>query len=229
MQRIISFIFLIEFVIYTDAVSQINLTADSETATNISGSGIDVSINTFIDNRDNQQYKYINIGGKKWMAENLNFRTPKSLTYNNKENYGEVFGRLYDWKEANCACPDQWRLPTEDEWKALEASIGLNSNVIDSIGWRGGPYGNLLKNQNSKNWLSNILLNKPNLGFDADAGGIAYNSNYFAYKGLGGYFWTATNYYSSFAWSRYLRYDRGEIFRNISAVNWYLSVRCVKD
>ena len=107
--------------------------------------------------------------------------------------------------------------------------VSLNSNTIDSIGWRGGLSGNLLKDTSNYTWLNNAGITKPETGFNAVAGGIAYNKNYFAYNGFGSYFWSATNYYSSFAWSRYLRYDKGEIFRNISAISWYLSVRCVKD
>lgn len=228
MKKIISFIFLIVIVSY-NVISQSNLAVVSETMSNENSSKIGVSENTFIDTRDNQQYKYVIIDGKKWMSENLNFKTSNSLTYDNKEKNGYVFGRLYNWKEAKCSCPDQWRLPTENDWKALEAYIGLTSKVIDSIGWRGEAYGNLLKRENNITWLSGIHINQPNVGFNAIAGGIAYDNNYFAYMGLGGYFWTATNYYSSFAWSRYLRYDKGEIFRHISITTWYLSVRCVKD
>ena len=228
MKNLTSFIFLILIVAY-NAISQINLPVDQQNSMNENSIDIDVSENSFIDTRDNQKYKYVNIGGKQWMAENLNFKTPNSLTYNNKEKNGDAFGRLYNWEEAKCACPDKWRLPTEDEWKHLEAFIGLSSIVIDSTGWRGWPYGNMLKSKNRKTWLSDIHINAPNVGFDAIAGGVAYDSNYFANIGLGGYFWSATNYYSSFAWSRYLSYDKGEIFRNISVVTWCFSVRCIKD
>jgi uncharacterized protein (TIGR02145 family) len=227
MKKIILLTTLVTILSYFTAIRS-NSTGDSKTKTNESIISAGFPENTFIDKRDNQQYKYVIIAGKKWMAENLHFKTPNSLTYNNKEKNAEIFGRLYNWKEANCGCPDQWRLPTEDDWKALEASIGLNSKAIDSVGWRGGSFGNQLKS-NSKIWLTDIKINIPNVGFEAIPAGLAYSNNYFAYKGLGGYFWTATNYYSSFAWSRYLRHDKGEIFRNISAINWYLSVRCVKD
>jgi len=185
--------------------------------------------NIFVDPRDNQEYRYIVIGNIKWMAENLNYKTPNSLTYNNIEENGKVLGRLYSWEEAKCACPDSWRLPTDEEWKSLETYIGIKADAIDSVGWRGGSTGNTLKSKISNVWSNTNLSNKQDIGFNAIASGLAYKDNYFAYKGLGVYFWTATNYYSSYAWSRYLSSDRSDIFRNISIISWHLSVRCVQN
>lgn len=187
------------------------------------------SENSFVDSRDNQEYKYVNINGIQWMADNLNYKSQNSLTYNNNERNSEVYGRLYNWKEAKSVCPSDWRLPTEDDWQQLEESIGLSQVVIESTGWRGDSLGNQLKKRNEDLWFGELSINQNDIGFKAISGGVAFDNSSFANLGKCVYYWSATNYYSSFAWSRYLSYDRGDIFRNISAIQWYFSVRCVKE
>jgi len=229
MNKITISIFLILAIARYSAMSQVNSSAGQDSLKNKSNTETDYSENSFIDSRDNQVYSFIEIDGKKWMAENLNFKSPKSLIYDNNEKNADTYGRLYTWEEAKCSCPENWRLPTEDEWQQLEKTIGLDQMTIDSIGWRGTPYGNVLKSKNNKTWLNSIHDSPKTSGFDGIAGGLAYNNDYFANIGLGGYYWTSTNYYSSFAWSRYLNYNKGDIFRNISIITWYFSVRCIQD
>ena len=225
MKNLSKLILIIFVIASTKAISQSNNLNDQKN--NIAD--LNETKNSFIDTRDNQEYRYVDIDGKQWMAENLNFKTPKSLAYNNDEKHTATYGRLYIWEEAKIACPDKWRLPTEDDWKQLELFLGIDSATVNLTGWRGDPLGNSLKCKTKKIWLSNIHMNANDIGFDALAGGVAHADKQFANIGLGGYFWSATNYYSSLAWSRYLIYDNGEIFRNVSAIDWSFSVRCIKD
>ena len=38
------------------------------------------------DTRDNQSYKWVQIGNQKWMSENLNYKTANSKCYGDNEN-----------------------------------------------------------------------------------------------------------------------------------------------
>jgi hypothetical protein len=59
------------------------------------GSKYDATANTLKDLRDGKTYRTTNIGGRVWMAENLNYETPNSYCYNDSAEYCETYGRLY--------------------------------------------------------------------------------------------------------------------------------------
>ena len=116
------------------------------------GSKYDATANTLKDLRDGKTYRTTNIGGRVWMAENLNYETPNSYCYNDSAEYCEKYGRLYTIAAAvdsigtfsstgvgcglgvKCslegtvrgACPSGWHLPDADEWKALFITAGAD-------------------------------------------------------------------------------------------------------
>lgn len=81
---------------------------------------------TFVDPRDDQTYEVIQMkDGKFWMAENLNFQTIEgSWCYENNNDLGDKYGRLYTWDAAIKACPSGWHLPSKDDWANLASYYG---------------------------------------------------------------------------------------------------------
>lgn len=146
-------------------------------------------------------------------------------------NYSETYGLLYSYEAAQKAVPEGWRLPTDEDWKKLEETLGMNRQEIDRLNeWRGSGVGTLLKENGA-------------IGFNARmAGGDVYSASDispdFLRYGESCYFWTSTKtkqndsidlaiirslaVYSDAVWRGTSRIDNGKR-------DMHYSVRCVKD
>jgi len=177
---------------------------------------------TFTDGRDGQTYKTVKIGNQTWMAENLNYRTDSgSWCYENSADSCNKYGRLYDWNTAMTACPNGWRLSTNDDWTELVTAAG-SSGVSDKLksksGW--GEQGEGSTGDGTDDY-----------GFSALPGGY-YNSHNgtFGYVGVGGggYWWTATENGSGNAYHRGMDYINGfSASENYEDKSRGFSVRCL--
>lgn len=80
--------------------------------------GVDLTgCQTYTDSRDGKEYYYTTIGGLDWFVHNLAYKTDEgSAPFYNAEVMADVFGRYYSYEAAETACPDEWRLPTAEEW-----------------------------------------------------------------------------------------------------------------
>jgi uncharacterized protein (TIGR02145 family) len=71
---------------------------------------------------------------------------------------GDTYGALYTWAAATNdtssnlipsgvqgVCPNGWHIPSDEEWKQLEAFLGMSLSDLDKISWRGTDQGTQLK------------------------------------------------------------------------------------
>jgi uncharacterized protein (TIGR02145 family) len=167
------------------------------------------AVSTFKDSRDGKTYKTVKVDGKTWMAENLNFAAKGSACYGNKDDNCAKYGRLYNWKTAKESCPAGWRLPTDDEWRAL-------------VNYAGGEKaaGTKLK---SKDWGGTNEY-----GFSALPGGSSVSSGQFENIGEGGIWWSATEHRRG-AWWWSMSRNSESVGRWSSKKLDLFSVRCVQD
>jgi len=185
------------------------------------------SSKSFTDHRDGNNYRMIKIGNQWWMAENLKYISNiGSVCYNLHNSNCQEYGRLYDFEAALNACPDGWHLPTDDEWKVLEKSIGMQEDEVDAYGLRGNYEGQKLKS--TSGWLNDGNgTNESSFGALA-AGQRSFISD-FTRIGESASFWSSTYYSDWESWSRELYADKTGIYR----INYHhslgFSVRCIKD
>ncbi len=139
---------------------------------------------SFTDPRDGQVYKTVTFIKKHhngfiertWFAENVRFKVPGSYAYNDTEEYAAKFGRLYNYEQANRACPEGWHVPTIHEWRFLFDFFGgwhhsgkflhegQESDMQMLYGGFGQP-GHLFKDLlSSGNWWDNELKDSNTAG-----------------------------------------------------------------
>jgi uncharacterized protein (TIGR02145 family) len=206
-----------------------------------------------INDIDGNVYETIQIGDQLWMAENLKvthyqnsdeipyiYNDPQYGAYinysNNADNVG-VYGRLYNWFAVNDErglCPDNWHVPSDDEFKSLEMYLGMSESEANGEGLRGTDEGGKLKEEGNEHW------NSPNTGATNETDFIALpggNRRYETYtnqeifSGLNryGFFWSSSEVYTVNAWYRVFSFDYSESNRyHLSKTNAF-SIRCVED
>ena len=185
----------------------------------------------FIDTRDGQRYKAVRMPDeRRWMAENLNFKTANSSCYNDIEsNCDNDYGRLYDWNEAQNACPQWWKLPSDDErtimLNEVENVFWWIENHASKLGW--GTYGVWLyagKVLQTATWWT---IATDSLWFSILLAGW-WNAWYMYRDTQYGFFWSSTQEWSTDGRRR--RFDRNlaPVF-HLTAGKWVkMSVRCIQ-
>lgn len=213
--------------------------------------GLDRSItNTGILASDNHvtsggtDYYYETIGGLDWFRNNL-VDMDKGTAFAGEEVTSGVFGRYYSYEEALTACPEGWRLPTEEDWLALCASIGASSvpeySTVSGVAsklfadarFNGEPmleYWPAVGKITNESGISIIPSGFSNLG-EKNQSGIYPSATF---EGLYDYavLWTADRVDGNdgMAYYRYLISDQPDFYVGKGDVNSFgASVRCVRD
>jgi uncharacterized protein (TIGR02145 family) len=201
---------------------------------------------TFQDSRDKHEYSWVKIGSQIWMAENMahvpyvNPSTVQSVTEARSYVYGyqgtniteamatanyAKHGGLYNFEAAKIACPDGWHLPTDQEWKTMEMSLGLTQAEADNLGLRtSGSLG--LKLKSASAWTGGSNTNSS--GFNALPSGYLGTLG-FDQLGTAVVFWTATPDEGGFALDRFMDNTSDGIDRGPWPRNEGYSVRCVRN
>ncbi len=82
---------------------------------------------SFTDTRDGHTYRTIEIAGKIWLANNLNYYTETSFR---NPDATEIEGRLYTWYEAQTVCPPGWHLPSATEYQSLINAVNGDPKAL---------------------------------------------------------------------------------------------------
>jgi uncharacterized protein (TIGR02145 family) len=191
-----------------------------------------------------ETYNTTLIGDQCWMDRNLNWEIGNSVCYQNLPANCVKYGRLYDWETMMSGalssglvpsgvqgiCPEGWHIPSDDEWKILEAVVdpyyGIGDTIWDETGWRSVFTGKYLKSTSGWHLSGN---GEDIFGFTGKPGGSQSNG-VFSWEGSEGIFWSSTESESSdYAYFRSLNYYFSGSYRDVEPKIYYFSVRCLKD
>lgn len=170
------------------------------------------------DKRDGNTYRCIKMAdGRWWMGENLKYNITGSTFYDNNSANLEKYGRLYNWLDAKKATPENWSVPSDDDWKKLEIALGMTQTEADKISYRGTDQGTQLKEGGASGM--NLLL-----------GGYQSPSDPYFDLGYTGDYWTSTesSYNTRNAWWRSVKSNMTTVFRDAAILKTLrFSVRCI--
>ena len=178
-----------------------------------------VEYGTLSDSRDGKSYKTVVIGGKTWMAENLNFVTDSSFCYDDVPANCEKYGRLYQEFDAEEACPEGWALPTERDWSdltdAAKNDFGDKNGSLRAVGqWEDTIFGD------------NVVATNAS-GFSAVPGGYRASTGQCDGEGKKAYFWGVSGNTLTYPWILSNQYD---LDRDSGRKGYFAySIRCVKN
>jgi uncharacterized protein (TIGR02145 family) len=232
--------------------------ATNELGTSSSG---DMTFTTYaLIDIDNNLYHSVTIGLQIWMKENLKTTkytngdligttsTPTlDITTESSPKYQWAFdgneanvityGRLYTWyavTDSRKVCPAGWHLPTDGEWTDLSDFLtnngfgyqGSGDDIAKSLAATSGWGGTSSEGSTSFDQASNNSS-----GFTAMPGGYRFYDGRFLYSGSFGFWWSATEYVSTYAYIRELICNMTTLQRdgiNSDKRSGY-SVRCLHD
>lgn len=190
---------------------------------------------------DGNVYHTVTIGIQVWLKENLkvtHYRNGDSIpnitvdtqwlnlksgAYCNLENnpkMGDEYGKLYNNYaviDIRNICPDEWHVPSFDEWRTLWNKLGTNP-------------GGKLKEKGTKHWSS------PNEGATDEYGFTALpgrrkcsDGSGWGYEGIDGNWWSSTEAVINQAFYYWISYCYGNLMYSSTGKKYGLSVRCLRD
>lgn len=205
---------------------------------------------------DGNEYEAIQIGDQVWMAQNLSvthyrngdpipqvtdeeewitLETGAWCYYNNDPETGTIYGKLYNWYAVNDPrglAPEGWHVPTDEEWAAMEMQLGMDSNEVNDVEFRGreAAVGSKLKQAGTEHWKGQNADATNETGFSALAGGYRDNDGPFCFFGKYGSFWTSSKAEDgNRVLFRGVTSTEPGVYRFSFNQKCGFSVRCVKD
>ena len=211
---------------------------------------IAVEYGTVID-VDGNSYKTVKIGDQWWMCENLrvkHFQDGSEIPIIGNVNQDSVwantnapaysvlidtlYGCLYNSfvvKDFRKLAPTGWHIPSDEEWKTMEKTIGMSESQSNQLAWRGTNEAELLLNKNGEGWQTGTVpFGLDTYDFSILPSGCRLFNGELTY-GNTAFFWTSTVSSNGNAYYRYFDSQKKNIFRQTTYPQYGMSIRCVKD
>ena len=197
---------------------------------------------------DGNSYPTVKINDQWWMCQNLQttrYKDGSSIPFfaindttgwqagaGYKSINDSLYGNLYNYScvlDPKGLAPEGWHIATDEDWKKLERSIGMDSSETELMAWRGQEEVNGILPQNSNNWpISSVHFGNNKYALGINPGGVVLYNGTTSANSLEAYIWTATHNGEQ-AIYRSITYQRTQIFRQYADMRFGMSVRCVKN
>ena len=181
----------------------------------------------------NQEWTKINLDVSKYRNGDIipEVKDPKEWSklttgawcyYNNDNETGKIYGKLYNWYAVNDSrglAPEGFHIPNNHEWATLTSFLG----GVEIAGCK-------MKEAGYSHWNEPNVGANDSSGFKALAGGYRYKNGILT-DGMGyfGFWWSSNNYEQNQAISNVLYTNNKIIGINYDNKNCGFSVRCIKD
>ena len=166
-----------------------------------------------VTDMDGNTYKTVKINEQWWMCENLRttrfndgtalpfFAINDTLGWQAGPGYKTIadslYGQLYNYQailDPKGIAPEGWHIATDEDWKKLERSIGMDSSETELMAWRGQDEVNGILPQNSNNWpTASVHFGNNKYALSINPGGVVLYNGMVSANSLEAYFWTATH------------------------------------
>lgn len=204
---------------------------------------------------DGNVYETVKIGDQWWMAENLRvtkYNDGTQLSYipviiGEDSAWADVdsaaycyindslFGCLYNAHVVNAQkniAPAGWHIPSDEEWKELESTLGMSDEETNQTGWRGTNEANLLTSQYNQGWPANDqdagLYGSDYYGFNAKPANVRGHDGRTNTQNNSAWWWCKSSLNGDFYYRSIDTYHQ-RIFRQVIYPAYGMSIRCVKD
>ena len=195
-----------------------------------------------VKDKDGNEYQWVRIGNLDWTTTNMRCDKPFYEDNNNPKwtnEWGEgisfagtledwkawfaQYGNYYTWQEAVNNAPEGWRLPTDDDFKALERMLGIKESGLNNVGWRKGASA-LMTQSNGGTGL--------NFTYGGEICRLGYSTDLYHQVDYG-YYWTATSTEvnkEAAAYARMITPGMNAVNRLVILQHWhFLNARYVRD
>lgn len=170
-----------------------------------------------------------------WLRQNI-AKADKGVPYLNSPAMLGVFGSFLSWEEAKTACPEGYRLPTDEDWVKLAKHVGAgdDAKVHETIHGTVAPH--LMADATFNYEKSQMWTYWKGMDID-DMAGLSILPVGYANLGAGSFsgvqqiaaFWTADEKDENTAWYRYINERSPELYAGVGdKKSMGLSVRCIK-
>ena len=134
-------------------------------------------------------------------------------------------GNLYTWEETLAACPEGWRLPTDEDWQNLETTLGMSAELPPERMERQGSYHPAPPRRRNR-FRPPISRERQSIR--------SSGTPIFEFLKEFGYYWTATEeenngLQETTVFYRKIFGSRTTVYRDAAPLNILMRVRCVRD